>query len=238
MCQRGLILLSNSTYQKEEKKQKSMEKSTSKNSDPKTLSLFQTNELFVHKILSRNSSVGSTSSRSYFGRVVGAVPFQWEARPGKPKLDAHKEEPQRFDGYAAELPMVIGPHPATQSPSMNVARHINYSGPLTNSRLRSFWKKLKKNHIKVKKKNCQNTHKVHQCNNNVNVNGLEQFCQQADLCMCDEEYMKFCSCGSSNSFSSSSTTSASSSASAMDALANFQPSKIQRLARGFIRWAF
>ncbi|KAB2600143.1 hypothetical protein D8674_010414 [Pyrus ussuriensis x Pyrus communis] len=213
-----------------------MEKSTSKNSDPKTLSLFQTNELFVHKILSRNSSVGSTSSRSYFGRVVGAVPFQWEARPGKPKLDAHKEEPQRFDDYAAELPMVIGSHPAAQSPSMNMARHINYSGLLTNSRLRSFWKKLKKNHIKVKKKNCQNTHKVHQCNNN--VNGLEQFCQQADLCMRDEEYMKFCSCGSLNSFSSASTTSASSSASAMDALANFQPSKIQRLARGFKRWAF
>lgn len=45
--------------------------------------LQQNNELFSSKILTRQSTLGSCSSRFFFGASDG-VPFQWETQPGKP----------------------------------------------------------------------------------------------------------------------------------------------------------
>ncbi|BFG14564.1 hypothetical protein CerSpe_008380 [Prunus speciosa] len=217
-----------------------MEKSPAKGSDLKTLAIFPANEFFYNKILSRNSSVGSSSSRSYyFGRVTGSVPFQWEAKPGKPKLEAHDEEQQQHQNFdfVKNPPLIIGPPPATQSLNMNSLPYS--SGPFSNSRV-WLWKKLKKTH-KLKRK----LKKINKNNGEGNFDnaGLEQLYHQADLCKSDEEIMKFGSYGSSssscNSSSLSSTASASgSSSSSSTSDQNFRPSKIQRLARGFIRWAF
>lgn len=40
---------------------------------------------FFSRLLSKESSVGSTSVRVYYGGVSGAVPFLWESQPGTPK---------------------------------------------------------------------------------------------------------------------------------------------------------
>ncbi|CAO2822988.1 unnamed protein product [Amaranthus hypochondriacus] len=41
------------------------------------------NDIFSNKFLARQSTAGSSSSRFFYG-VSGAVPFEWETRPGKP----------------------------------------------------------------------------------------------------------------------------------------------------------
>lgn len=40
---------------------------------------------FFSRLLSKESSAGSTSVRVYYGGVSGAVPFLWESQPGTPK---------------------------------------------------------------------------------------------------------------------------------------------------------
>ncbi|XP_057545504.1 uncharacterized protein LOC130824487 [Amaranthus tricolor] len=40
-------------------------------------------DIFSNKFLARQSTAGSSSSRFFYG-VSGAVPFEWETRPGKP----------------------------------------------------------------------------------------------------------------------------------------------------------
>lgn len=61
-----------------------MEKDHTLHLSEKPFSLLQANELFVHKILSRNSSFGR-SARLPACRLPGQIPFNWEAQPGLPK---------------------------------------------------------------------------------------------------------------------------------------------------------
>ncbi|KAK9705814.1 hypothetical protein RND81_07G083900 [Saponaria officinalis] len=48
---------------------------------PRISSILQSNDMFSSKILARQSTVGSCSSR-FFYRAAEGVPFQWEKRPG------------------------------------------------------------------------------------------------------------------------------------------------------------
>ncbi|GMI79022.1 hypothetical protein HRI_001571500 [Hibiscus trionum] len=52
--------------------------------EEETASLLHVNEMFLRKILSRNSSSDNSVCIPY-RRSIGVVPFQWELEPGTPK---------------------------------------------------------------------------------------------------------------------------------------------------------
>ncbi|CAN1167340.1 hypothetical protein LINPERPRIM_LOCUS34733 [Linum perenne] len=71
-----------------------MEINIKHNPQPETTpspSLFQGDEKFRNRVISRDSSV---SSRVFYSRAAaeGGVPFNWETQPGTPKNDNRKEE--------------------------------------------------------------------------------------------------------------------------------------------------
>ncbi|KAH7544665.1 uncharacterized protein LOC125419156 [Ziziphus jujuba] len=193
-------------------------------SSEKIISVFQANEFFVKKILSRNSSVGQQSSR-YHCRRPGVVPFKWELRPGKPK-----------DPPAKEYIPVIGPPPAILSQALSRPHHHHHdvpaSPPAKKTRL-LFWKRSKKNNKKVKKIGS------FRISENINIEdnngfdekfGLANYKAPAD----DQEFLSS-SCDSTTSTSSTSSTASSSSSSYAHIVHH---SKFHSLAKGLLRWPF
>ncbi|XP_077236784.1 uncharacterized protein LOC143878377 [Tasmannia lanceolata] len=95
-----------------------------------TMSLFQGEELFFNKLLSRDMSKG-LSSRIYY-QVAGKIPFDWETRPGEPKNPPESKP----------LPQ-LSPPPAVLS-SRLAHRCSPRSKGVSNRLSLWFWKKLKK----------------------------------------------------------------------------------------------
>lgn len=195
-----------------------------KNSEKNIFSVFQANEYFVKKILSRNPSVGGgQSSRFYHSRVPGQVPFKWELLPGKPK----DIPPVLEDEY---IP-VIGPPPALRSQDLPHP----HSGLTSTGRFRlRFWKRFKKSQYKLRKlkpslswdgADC-NDH-VHDVDDHHDANELKKF----GLPKPTDEYLTSSSRASTSSPSSSTVSSSSYDLS-------LQSSKFPSLAKGLMRWPF
>ncbi|XP_022987494.1 uncharacterized protein LOC111485037 [Cucurbita maxima] len=171
-------------------------------------SLLQANELFVHKILSRNSSVGR-SARLPACRLPGQIPFIWEAQPGlpkdKPSENLHPPPPPNYvDGTSKT------PH---QVPKQQEAAKI------------WSWMKPRKKLRNVVKKNgafgSSSSSRPH-------VNQESEFCRKSN----DES-----SSSTTPSSLSCISHSLSSSSSSSNGYAR-RRSKLSSLAKGFLRWAF
>lgn len=164
-----------------------MEIESRKSYSDKAFSLIQANNLFSTKILSRPSSV-STSSRFYHCATPGEIPFQWELKPGLPK------DPPNSSYY-------VDPPPTSHTLPIPPARSP------TRARV-GFWKKLKirRNHIRKKFQigNISNTARV--CNRDDRSSSVPNEFKPKN----NNEYFTS-SCASIFSSSSSSTTSSSSS---------------------------
>lgn len=200
-----------------------------RNSEKTIFSVFQANDYFVNKILTRNPSVGQ-SSRFYHSRAPGQVPFKWELLPGKPKDTI----PVREEDYYT--PMVIGPPPAVRSQGVPRPRCGS-----TGFRLR-FWKRFKKNQHKLNKKlkpsvswNGADHHDhYHETVEDHALDGLNKFgLSKPDHDHHHDEYLRSSSRASSSSPSSSTASSSSNSVGL-----SLQSSKFHRLAKGLMRWPF
>ncbi|KAG9456367.1 hypothetical protein H6P81_000875 [Aristolochia fimbriata] len=93
----------------------------------RAISLLEGQEVFLNRILSRDSSRGF-SSRIYY-RGVGEVPFKWEVQPGTPKVT---QKP-------AMLPP-LSPPPAILSSRLAQDRDTKPNAGLNRGALR-FWKR-------------------------------------------------------------------------------------------------
>lgn len=145
----------------------------------KRASVLQNDELFLNRIISRNSSVGC-SSRVYYYRSSEGVPFQWEMQPGTPK-DPPKEE---------VLPP-LSPPPAVISLGLpKPCINEEPSKPPTSRPLRlRFWRRSKKNKSKE---------------NGGGGESDDKDDQKAEFCSSDCEFMASPSPRNSSSSSSSS----------------------------------
>lgn len=203
-------------------------------SSEKIISVFQANELFVKKILSRNSSVGQQSSR-YHCRMPGEVPFKWELRPGKPKVPPAKEY----------IP-VIGPPPAILSQTLS-RPHVPSPAKTTTTRF-LFWKRSKKSHHMNKQSNHSNEvikkTGSFRIKAEINVDANDVFLANkpnppADDV--DDQELLSSSCDStttSSSTSCSSSTSSTASSSSSSYALTVHHSKFHTLAKGLLRWPF
>lgn len=104
------------------------------------VSLIRYDQMFFHRIISRDSSIGC-SSRIYYYRSSEGIPFNWEMQPGTPK------EPQKKD----VLPP-ISPPPALLSLGLPKPR-IDVVKENKGSKLKvfKFWKRSRNNNNKNKK---------------------------------------------------------------------------------------
>ncbi|KAG4113322.1 hypothetical protein ERO13_D13G216200v2 [Gossypium hirsutum] len=103
------------------------------------VSLIQDDQMFFHRIISRDSSVGC-SSRIYYYRSSEGIPFNWEMQPGTPK------EPQKED----VLPP-ISPPPALLSLGLPKPRiDVVKESKVSKLKVFKFWKHGKKNDNKKK----------------------------------------------------------------------------------------
>ncbi|KAJ7979454.1 putative OSBP(Oxysterol binding protein)-related protein 4B [Quillaja saponaria] len=147
-------------------------------------------DMFLTKILSRNSSV-SCSSHIYYYRNPEGVPFKWEMKPGTP-INPPKEE---------ALPPLCPP-PAILSlglPKPCIEQHKPSSRP----RLIRFWKKKCSTRNKqMSKKLQEESHHQQECPIDHNVGGLDTF-GGFEFCSSDCEF----SASSRHSISSSSSSS-------------------------------
>lgn len=139
-------------------------------------SVFQGDQLFSNRIISRNSSVGC-SSRVYYYRSSEGIPFEWEMQPGTPK-DPPKEE--------ADLPPLTPP-PAVIS--LGLLKPKTPSRPFI-IKLR-FWRKSKKNKDKISSKQ----------NNEGDQSG--KYDNKEEFCNSDSDFMASPPRDSSSSSSSS-----------------------------------
>lgn len=203
-----------------------------KNSEKNIFSVFQANEYFVKKILSRNPSVGGgQSSRFYHSRVPGQVPFKWELLPGRPKDILPLPE----DEY---IP-VIGPPPAARSQDLPRP----HSGLTGTGRFRlRFWKRFKKSQNKLRKlkpslswdgadRHDRDYDHVRDIDDHHDANGLEKFGLSKPT---DDHFDEYLTSLSRDSSSSPSSSAASSSSYAL----SLQTLKFHSIAKGLLRWPF
>ncbi|OWM84339.1 hypothetical protein CDL15_Pgr027108 [Punica granatum] len=177
---------------------------------------------YFRKIISRDPSVGSTSSNGFLYFSPGNVPFNWEMQPGMSKTPPKN----------AESVPSIDPPPFLSNmellPGPKIPEASKGSGPLGWSRVK-FWVKIKKQ---------RNLRKVE---GRRSVDGLE--C--ADIRsragyrenMLRESGAEFVT-ASSNSSSSSSGSSSSSTSSRDSHLHPSSASKFHILAKELVKWRF
>ncbi|XP_015887184.3 uncharacterized protein LOC107421988 [Ziziphus jujuba] len=134
-------------------------------------SVLQGDQLFLNRIISRNSTVGC-SSRVYYYRSSEGIPFEWEMQPGTPK-DPPKEEalpplspPPAVISLGLPKPCILNLEPKTPSRSIWLIR---------------FWKKCKKNKHKISSK----------FENNVggDLQSDNKYYEKEEFCGSDHEFM-------------------------------------------------
>ncbi|KAG7966171.1 hypothetical protein I3843_08G036000 [Carya illinoinensis] len=203
----------------------SVQESVKTSAAAQTHFILQENQCFVNKILSRNSSVGRSSH--FYYRNPGDVPFNWEVKPGKPKEDHPPHDHDDADIFPPSLGPP-GPPPAVHSEG--ISRPSVESSP----RLRIFlWKKFMKNLIKAKK--FQAMSRLKRENSFVrSEHGGDKF-DEFELTNSKND---FGGSSSLQSFFSSNGSSSCSSSSSNSVLALYQRSKLHKLGKGFVRWAF
>ncbi|KGN65459.1 hypothetical protein Csa_020126 [Cucumis sativus] len=177
----------------------------------KPFSLLQANQLFVHKILSRNSSFGRSARLPACG-LPGQVPFNWEAQPGLPKNQPSDNPP----------PVKLPP-PSSSALGLSKTPHVV---PKQAPVKIWFWnKQRRKSRRAVKKSGALGSSSPRR-----HVDRDSEFCRKKSN---DES-----SSSSSLSCISYSMSSNSSSASSSDRYNNRRRYKLGSLAKEFIRWAF
>ncbi|PON75928.1 hypothetical protein PanWU01x14_038790 [Parasponia andersonii] len=202
-----------------------MEKMLRKTSEKPSVSVLQANELFVKKILSRNSSIGDNTTSHHLSnfKTRAEVPFKWESQPGKPK-DPPKGTAHQFTGSppAVDQPQSAVVARGVHAPPRPVAPNVSGG--------RRFWKKLSKRRQK------QVVEKVEPAGPSAATRGLDNSNNNGS------NHLIFSVASSSprSCCSSSSVTSASSSASNTNCNnAGVKPrSRLQNLAWGCIKRAF
>ncbi|EXB54757.1 hypothetical protein L484_012857 [Morus notabilis] len=194
-----------------------------KNPKKPPISVFQADERFVKKILSRNSSVGNCSSHLQNFRTPAEVPFNWESQPGKPKDPPTGE-------FFRPPPVDLLPSPEARAPRYVPAR----SPPRADGTVVSqqtlrvrLWKKLIERGHKTVKKVRAKAPSLTAARGSVLFGGIDGLIMPK----CEHHRDHFCSSIASSSFNSSST-------SFNGCLALEGSSKLQNFARGCIKWAF
>lgn len=95
---------------------------SAENSLPKTLDICQDHK-FLHKLLSRENSIGS-STRVYYTGISSSIPFTWETQPGTPR---------RFEvPKCPNVGLVLTPPPAYQIGGVSRGKGSSKSSKLFN----------------------------------------------------------------------------------------------------------
>ena len=180
----------------------------------RTSILHQSNQYFVKRILSRDSSVGC-SNRLYYHHNPGEVPFKWELKPGKAK------NPQQHDN---KITSSIDPPPAERLLGFSMAKKASSLG----SKSKAYsWKKFKKNlkgkkNVQVKSQDSQP-----ECDIVVDFKHGSDELDGCEFSRSDKEFM---------ASSSGSRSSSSGSSSNNKAIAMHRPWKWKNLTKGIVRW--
>ncbi|KAK4605072.1 hypothetical protein RGQ29_013237 [Quercus rubra] len=180
----------------------------------RTSILHQSNQYFVKRILSRDSSVGC-SNRLYYHHNPGEVPFKWELKPGKAK------NPQQHDN---KITSTIDPPPAERLLGFSMAKKASSLG----SKSKAYsWKKFKKNlkgkkNVQVKSQDSQP-----ECDIVVDFKHGSDELDGCEFSRSDKEFM---------ASSSGSRSSSSGSSSNNKAIAMHRPWKWKNLTKGIVRW--